>query len=182
MPRIDTSRLDRTYPTFAAIDFETANTFPDSACAVAVVRSEGGRIVRRLFRLIRPPSRRFDFTHIHGLSWHDVEDAPRFEGVWHGIWRLCHGVEFIAAHNAPFDAGVLRSCCARAGLAMPEAPFACTVALARRAWGIYPTRLDCVAERLGIPLHHHDAASDAECCARIVLLAHEAGHRWVSAA
>jgi DNA polymerase-3 subunit epsilon len=182
MPRVDTSRLVRPYPTFAAIDFETANTFADSACAVAVVRSEGGRIVGRFFHLIRPPSRRFDFTHVHGLTWQDVADAPRFDAVWHEIRQMCHGVQFIAAHNAAFDEGVLRACCARAGLEVPEAPFACTVALARRAWGIYPTRLDCVAERLGIPLSHHDAASDAACCARIVLLAHQAGHGWVSAA
>jgi DNA polymerase-3 subunit epsilon len=45
------------------------------------------------------------------------------------------------------------------------------VRLARRVWGIYPTRLSDVCRRLGIPLRHHDAASDAEACARIVIAA-----------
>jgi DNA polymerase-3 subunit epsilon len=43
--------------------------------------------------------------------------------------------------------------------------------MARDIFGIYPTRLDCVCEALGIPLVHHRAASDAEACARIVLAA-----------
>jgi DNA polymerase-3 subunit epsilon len=54
---------------------------------------------------------------------------------------------------------------------MPRIPFKCTVDVARRTWGIYPTRLDVVAARLGISLNHHDAASDAEACAEIVLRA-----------
>ena len=53
---------------FAAIDFETANNARDSACAVGVVIVEGGRIVDRLHALIRPPSRQFLFTPIHGPS------------------------------------------------------------------------------------------------------------------
>jgi len=42
--------------TFAAIDFETANYSPDSACAVGLVAVEGGRVVRREYHLIRPPN------------------------------------------------------------------------------------------------------------------------------
>ena len=42
---------------FVAIDFETADYGPDSACAVALVRVEGSRIVRRSYFLIRPPRR-----------------------------------------------------------------------------------------------------------------------------
>ena len=46
-------------PRFAALDFETADHTPSSACAVGVVIVEDGRIVRRLSRLIRPPGRHF---------------------------------------------------------------------------------------------------------------------------
>jgi len=70
---------------FAAIDFETANNARDSACAVGVVIVDGGRIVDRLSALIRPPSRTFLFTHIHGLSWNDVKDAQPFDAVWGGV-------------------------------------------------------------------------------------------------
>ena len=50
---------------FAAIDFETADYGSDSACAVGVVRVEGGRIAKRYQALIRPPRSAFQFTYIH---------------------------------------------------------------------------------------------------------------------
>lgn len=154
-----------------AIDFETADYPADSACAVGLVRVENGRIVRRVSRLIRPPRSTFAFTYIHGITWDDVKRQPSFGEVWPEISDILEGVSFIAAHNAPFDRGVLRSCCAAAGLEPPSLPFTCTVQVARRKWSIHPTRLDNVCKVLGIPLKHHDAASDAEACARIVIAA-----------
>lgn len=165
-------------PRFAAIDFETANYGGDSACAVGVVIVERGRIVARLHERIRPPSREFFFTHIHGLTWEDVKAAPRFDAVWAGIARELAGVEFLAAHNAPFDKGVLGACCATYGLAMPAEPFMCTVQLARAQWNIRPTRLPDVCRYLGIKLRHHEADSDAEACARIVIAAQDEGWRF----
>jgi DNA polymerase-3 subunit epsilon len=162
---------------FAAIDFETANHGRDSACAVGVVIVERGRIVRRLYERIRPPSRQFVFTHIHGLSWDDVKDAPGFDEVWAGIAPALAGVEFLAAHNAPFDKGVLGACCATYGLPVSAHPFICTVRLARARWDIRPTRLPDVCRHLGIALRHHQADSDAEACARIVMAAQQAGWR-----
>lgn len=156
---------------FAAIDFETADYEPDSACAVALVRVRDGRIVARDQRLIRPPRRDFAFTHIHGITWSDVRDRPRFGDVWRQMAPILEGAVFLAAHNAPFDRNVLRACCDAAGLRPPPLEFTCTVRLARRVWGIYPTKLPDVCRRLGIPLRHHDAASDAEACARIVMAA-----------
>ena len=91
--------------------------------------------------------------------------------AWPGLLPLLEGAEFVAAHNAPFDRSVLRACCDRAGLETPGLPFLCTVRLARKVWGMYPTRLPDVCGRLGIPLRHHHAGSDAEACARIVLRA-----------
>jgi DNA polymerase-3 subunit epsilon len=160
---------------FAAIDFETANNARDSACAVGVVIVENGCIVDRLHALIRPPSRAFLFTHIHGLSWDDVKGAPAFDVVWVGLARELAGVEFLAAHNAPFDKGVLGACCETYGLAQPTLPFVCTVRLARAQWDIRPTRLPDVCKHLDIDLCHHQADSDAEACARIVMAAQAGG-------
>jgi DNA polymerase-3 subunit epsilon len=160
---------------FAAIDFETANNARDSACALGVVVVERGRIVDRLYQLIRPPSREFLFTHIHGLDWDDVKGAQRFDAVWSAMLRELQGIEFLAAHNAPFDKGVLNACCATYELAPPEQPFVCTVQLARRQWDIRPTKLPNVCDYLGIDLRHHQADSDAEACARIVMAAQQAG-------
>jgi len=160
---------------FAALDFETANNARDSACALGVVIVEQGRIVERLYELIRPPSREFLFTHIHGLSWQDVQGAQRFDAVWSAMARALTGIEFLAAHNAPFDKGVLSACCETYQLAPPAQPFVCTVQLARRQWDIRPTKLPDVGNYLGIDLRHHQSDSDAEACARIVMAAQAAG-------
>lgn len=160
---------------FAAIDFETANYRQDSACALGVVIVERGRIVERLYELIRPPSRQFAFTHIHGLAWDDVKTARSFDAVWGDFARELADVAFLAAHNAPFDKGVLGACCATYDLSVPEQPFVCTVRLARAQWDIRPTKLPDVCRHLGIALRHHQADSDAEACARIVMAAQQAG-------
>lgn len=158
-------------PTFVAIDFETADRWPDSACAVGLVRVEGGRIVRREVRLIRPPRKAFEHTAIHGIAWADVARKPAFAEVWPELADLLEGTAFLAAHNAAFDRSVLAACCATAGLEPPALPFVCTVQLARRTWNIHPTKLPDVCNRLGIALHHHNALSDAEACAGIVIAA-----------
>lgn len=154
-----------------AIDFETADPASDSACAVALVRVEDGRVVRREQRLIRPPRSRFHFTHIHGIRWQDVERCPTFAAVWPELAPVLDGVEFLAAHNASFDRRVLEACCAAAGLTPPALPYRCTVQVARAAWRLFPTRLPDVCRYLDIPLVHHDPMSDAEACARIVVAA-----------
>ncbi len=157
------------FPTFAAIDFETADNGRDSACAVAVIKVAGQRVVHRESRLIRPPRREFLYTYIHGITWEDVAEEPDFSEVWPSLSGLLDDVDFIAAHNASFDRGVLQACCESAGLDVPESRFLCTVSLARRVWNIYPTKLPNVCERLNLPLNHHDPLSDAEACARIVI-------------
>jgi DNA polymerase-3 subunit epsilon len=160
---------------FAAIDFETANHSRDSACAVGVVIVDGQRIVDRVYQLIRPPTSEFTFTPIHGLTWRDVRSAPTFAELWTDLARRIGTVEFLASHNAPFDSGVLSSCCRTHRLPAIRKPFVCTVQVARQIWSIYPTKLPDVCARLCIPLRHHQADSDAEACARIVVAARAAG-------
>ena len=161
---------------FTAIDFETADHGRDSACSVGLVRVESGRIVRSEHHLIRPPRRTFIFTEIHGIRWADVQDAPTFKQLWPKINSFFKGAGFLAAHNASFDKGVLNACCAQAGLDLPEQPFQCTVKLARNVLKISPANLSHVCHHLSIPLNHHNALSDAEACAKIMItvLEHQA--------
>lgn len=158
---------------FIALDFETADNGRDSACAIGLVRVSRGEIVKRTYFLIKPPRSRIIFSHIHGIYWRDVAHEPTFAELWPRLMPEFEGVGFIAAHNAPFDRGVLAACCLAAGVGMPVAPFKCTVQLARKAWNIHPTKLSDVCQRLNIPLNHHHAGSDAEACARIVMLAQQ---------
>jgi DNA polymerase-3 subunit epsilon len=157
--------------TFVAIDFETADYEPDSACALGLVKVKGNAIAERAYYLIRPPRREFIFTDLHGITWEDVAGKPNFKKLWSQIRSFVDDADFLAAHNASFDAEVLYACCKRARLKCPRHRFVCTVELSDRAWGIYPRKLPHVCRHLGIRLKHHDALSDAEACARIVIAA-----------
>ena len=161
-------------PTFVAIDFETADPGADSACAVALVRVEGWEVVAKEARLIRPPRRWMQFSYIHGIEWDHVADSPPFGEVWPQLAPMLAGADRLVAHNAPFDRGVLRTCCEAAGLEMPPLPFVCTVQVARRTWNLRPANLPAVCRFLNIALNHHDPLSDAEAAARIVIAARQA--------
>ncbi len=179
-------------PCFVALDFETATRSLDSACAVALVRVECGRICHRERRLIRPPSRRFEFSWLHGISWKDVRDEPTFGEVWADLRPLFDGAAFIAAHNARFDQAVLLACLRSCGIHqrlrgqdvrsssllaqidVQDLPFVCTMKLAGRMWGLKQRALPQVCRHLGLSLRHHDPLSDAEACAEIVIAAETA--------
>ena len=154
---------------FLAIDFETADYEPDSACAVGLVRVENGLITRREYYLIKPPRKNFIFSYLHGIRWEDVHHKPTFARIWPRMHRMMDGVDFLAAHNARFDMGVLHACCRRYQIQVPEIPFQCTMLLSRRIWRIYPTNLPAVCRHFNIPLDHHNAASDTEACAQIMI-------------
>jgi DNA polymerase-3 subunit epsilon len=156
-----------------AIDFETADYKSDSACAVGLVRVENHQIVERAYSLIRPPRKKFVFTYYHGISWEDVANEGLFADIWPRLNYMLKDIDFLAAHNASFDRSVLTACCGASGLKPPPSDFRCTVEIARKTWKIYPTKLNNVCECLGIPLNHHEAASDAEACALIVIEAYK---------
>lgn len=156
---------------FTAIDFETADHGRDSACAVGAVYVEEGRIIQKYHQLIQPPRRDFVFTHIHGLTWDDVRHSPTFAEMWAELKVFIDYADFLVAHNAPFDSGVLQACCEAAKIKPPKREFVCTVQLARANWKLPSARLPVVCKHLKIPLNHHDPLSDAEACAKIALKA-----------
>lgn len=158
-----------TFNRFAAIDFETADYGRDSACSVSVIVVEKRKVVKKTSVLIRPPRRDFIFSYLHGITWRDVAKKPEFAELWPEINSLLKRVEFIAAHNASFDRGVLHACCAMTGITPPDTKYLCTMKLARHLWGLYPTKLSDVSRHFGIALKHHQAESDALACAKIVL-------------
>ena len=158
---------------FVAIDFETANYAQNSACAVGLVKVAGGEIIDKAVHLIKPPTKDFVFTYVHGLRWNDVANADDFGTIWPRLAAFLEGAEFLAAHNASFDKGVLHASCSSYGIPAPPLPFRCTVQIARSTWNIYPTKLPDVCRELGIDLDHHDALSDAMACARIVIAANK---------
>ncbi len=158
-----------------ALDFETADYEPDSACALSMVAIKDGAVSGQKTFLIRPPRDTFVFTYIHGITWTHVRNEQPFAERIPEIEEFIWNASYLVAHNAPFDRRVLYNCYSVSGHNPPENPFSCTVRLARAAWQIHPTKLPDVCGHLGIALNHHDAQSDALACARIAIAAQEAG-------
>ncbi len=156
---------------FVAIDFETANRQPSSACQLAAVVVRDSQIVAEHCWSIRPPRMYFAPGNIavHGIRPDDVRDAPHMDAVWQRLAPILDG-QVLLAHNARFDMGVLVHSLAAYDIACPSLEFSCTRALARAAWpGKSGYGLKPLGNWLGISFRHHDALEDSRCCARIAL-------------
>jgi len=154
-----------------AIDFETANPRPGNACQIGLAWIEGGRVARVEERFIRPRDMWFTFTWVHGITHDHVRDAPEFPEVLAEFHAELDGA-LVLAHNAPFDAGVLRGCARAYGVKPPRMRFLCTLDVARAVWPDLKSKaLNNVAAHLGVRFTHHNAAEDARACAEIALAA-----------
>ena len=160
---------------FVAIDVETANSSPESICAIGAVKVEHGVITDRFYELVRPEPdyyNRYLTENVHGIGPEDTENARNFADVWRDVAAMAGDLPFVA-HNARFDCGCIRAAHRCYGLDWPDYEFHCTLTKARRT--IPRTlcasfRLPALADFLGIPFtNHHNAIADAECCAKIAM-------------
>ncbi|BDA85575.1 hypothetical protein Sa4125_31170 [Aureimonas sp. SA4125] len=157
--------------TIIAIDFETATSRRDSACAIGLAWIEAGEVTRREYRLIRPRELRFDpgNVRVHSITERDVRDQPTFPAVFREFVGAIDGA-LVLAHNASFDLSVLNACLQSYGLPRPALETSCTLALARRIWPAEPNhKLSSLANRFGLRFQHHHAGEDAYACAHIAL-------------
>ena len=156
-----------------AIDFETANYGAASACAIGLAFIERGRIIRVEERLIRPPTKEFAFSWLHGITYDDVRDAPEFPDVWNEF-RFELKDALLLAHNAAFDMNVIRSCMKHYGMKKPRQSYLCTLGIARAVWPQLRSKsLANLARHLAIRLNHHQAGDDARVCGEIAIAAAE---------
>lgn len=161
---------------FCAIDFETATHERHSACELGICVVENSKIVSTKTWLIKPPS--FPYFNqrnidVHGILPSDVKDAPTFDEIWYEVQEMMYG-SLMIAHNASFDAGVLRSCLDYYGMFKPNLNYLCSIQVAKKSWNYLPKYgLKHLAEHHQIRFNHHRAGDDAEACARISLLAFE---------
>lgn len=156
---------------FVAIDFETANHTPTSACAIGLAIVCEGKVVDTFYSLIKPEPFWFipEFTELHGISAEDTKNAKSFDAVWPEIHEHIKGKSLLA-HNAPFDRSVLKSCLNLYGINFKQPDFFCSLLMARAAFPHARTnKLSAVCSRLGIPLVHHQAESDAIGCAKAAI-------------
>jgi len=157
----------------AAIDFETATGYRNSACAVAIITVAEGQVTDQYYRLIQPPGNAYwgQNIDVHGIRPSDTLSAPTFLEVYPEIRERLLG-RTVVAHNESFDRDVLRRTMEHYGLDPFELSLAdrweCTCRI-YRAKGFKPASLDACCAQLSIPLDHHNALSDALACARLYL-------------
>lgn len=156
---------------FTAIDFETANRQPHSACSVALTIVRDSKIVDEYYTLIQPETwfDRFN-TQIHGIRETDVYDAPKFPEVWNDMKQFFTPEQLVVAHNMPFDKRILTGTLSHYGVRAPQFKTLCTVQSSRALLRELPNhKLNTVAAHYGISLNHHHALDDARASASILL-------------
>lgn len=158
---------------FVAIDFETANRSPASACQVGLARIRDGRVVDSDEWLIHPPAGHDEFApfnvKLHGISAAHVRDAPDWPSTLRRILDFVRE-DVLVAHNAPFDMGVLVAATRACHLPVPQLRYFCSLRLARKSYTLPSYSLPSASGAAGYRLlQHHDALADAEACAAIVV-------------
>jgi DNA polymerase-3 subunit epsilon len=157
---------------FLVVDTET-NGLGGDRCElteIGAVLVGGGELHDRWETLVpvRTPLSR-GIQRFTGISQAMVDEAPPAEVTLPELGELVEG-RVLVAHNAAFDRRVLAQAFTRAGVAWPDPPTLCTVALARQLHPLARQRkLKPLAESLGIDVEvTHRALADAETCARVL--------------
>ncbi len=158
---------------FLTIDFETASRYEYSPCAVSVYSFNNDKITQLLSTLINPGDVYFDpyLTELHGITKEMVQNAPNVKDVLKNICNLINN-KFVFAHNAPFDISQLISGCNEYDINIPYFEYADSLMVSKRTWPkLINYKLDTVSDYLSIDLQHHNSASDAIACGKIVIAA-----------
>lgn len=158
---------------FTAIDFETANGSPASACAVGITRIRGGTETLTRGWLIRPPAGHDNFRPVniglHGIRPADVAGAPSWPQLLPELLDLI-GDDVLIAHNARFDMGVLAATSIATAATPPPVRSFCSLRVARATYRLPRHRLPEAARAAGFTeLRHHDPVSDARAAAAIIV-------------
>lgn len=171
---------------FTAIDFETANNFRASACAVGLTKVRAGQVVEQVSWLIKPLPRYAEFhpinVGIHGITAAHVRNVPDWRGI-HGPMMDFIGEDALVGHNVSFEKSVISKANEECGLPAPIQDFHCTLTLARKHLVLDHYTLSDVVGALELPaFNHHDAGDDARASALIAIeLARRNGATTLSA-
>ncbi len=165
---------------YIAIDFETANTYQNSACSIGLVRFINGIEQDSVHSLIKPAKMYFikEWTEqIHHISYKDVQDKPYFNQVWESLIEpfinQSPSLPFVA-HNASFDMGVIKGCCTHYNMPIPNLKYFDSLKIARKTWlELKSHRLTFLGNYFNIEYEAHDALEDARTCGKLIKIAAE---------
>ncbi len=160
------------------IDFETANPFWGSICAVGLAVIDDGKVVHTLNTLVKPHPKHAVFNRdnirVHGIKPEMVKDAPEFDALYPQLKPYIENC-VVAAHNTDFDISCLRDVMTLYSVKIPDFDYFCTCELSRKMWkGLLNYKLKTVSRHLDFKFKHHNAGEDSLASANIILKAFEA--------
>ena len=158
---------------YIAFDVETPNHRNNRMSAIGITVIEDGAITREFYSLV-DPEQEFDPFNISltGITPEMVEGQPTFGRLWETIAPMLTDPDgILLAHNAPFDMGVLGKSIEAYGIDAPLfLRYACTCQMSRRCYRNLPNhQLNTLCDYLDVELSHHDALSDSNGCAQVLI-------------
>ena len=163
--------------TFTVIDFETANSYPDSVCALGIVRVENNTITRKISYYIRPPYKCITNSEVNGINWKFLETAPDFSQIWDDIKPLIDG-QIITGYNINFDAGCLEAlfkCYGITNISYAAFDVLDTAKSMYKDCGLKNFKLKTVTNHAGITYNSFIASEGAAATAKLQILANRTG-------
>lgn len=155
---------------FVALDVETANHNRDSICSIGMIKVKDNQIIDSYYTLINPKQQfNWHFTQIHNIEYEDVINEPTFNDVAYEIMNFWDDVDFIVAHNAPFDMSVLVKSFDRYNIEYNNIPYVCSLAISKGLYQLEQHKLNVMADYFSLDLNHHNALSDAMVCAQLII-------------
>lgn len=156
---------------FIVFDLEMPGQRELRISAIGITVVENGAIVDSFYHLVNPETE-FDpyVVDLVGITPQMVEDEPTFPEIWREIEELMSS-GLLVAHGAPGDLRTLCACLNHYGIKWADKlRYICTCDMAQF---FYPFAehysLDFLCEHIGCSLDHHNALSDSEGCARLLL-------------
>jgi DNA polymerase-3 subunit epsilon len=149
-----------------ALHFETANRHRGSACHVAAVLFDRGRVEEQFASVLRPPEGplgALDPLHasLHGLGLAEMAVAPAFGEIWPLLSDLLARARRVVAQPAAFHRGVLASALAALPEPEPAPAMECVLTRARRLLPhLENHRLTTLCAALGLPQPAPDRPAD----------------------
>jgi DNA polymerase-3 subunit epsilon len=134
------------------------------------------RLTGRTLHLYLNPEREIDeaATEVHGMTWDDLRDKPRFAEVAERVLEFCDDAE-VLIHNAAFDLSFLDAELARGGHGRFRERCGGVLDTLLMARELHPGKrnsLDALCDRYGVSNSHrtlHGALLDSELLAEVYL-------------
>jgi DNA polymerase-3 subunit epsilon len=134
------------------------------------------RLTGRSLHVYLNPERPIDeaATEVHGMTWDDLRDKPRFAEVADRVLAFVDGAQ-VLIHNAAFDLGFLDAELGRLGRGVFRASCGAVLDTLLMARELHPGKrnsLDSLCDRYGVSNAHrtmHGALLDAELLAEVYL-------------